>query len=118
MLYLVQAAAAKAAIILAIAGLVNVSWRSASAAARHLVWTLAVTAALAIPAIGVAISSFNAPHIEVPVWSAPAPMLAPHPAAEPIVQTASPEAPSIIAAHNDNSIIEKAASEIAAPVVT
>lgn len=117
-LELVGAAAAKAAIILAIAGLVNVSWRSASAAARHLVWTLAVTAALAIPAIGVAISSFNAPHIEVPVWSPPAPMLAPQPAAEPIVQTASPEAPSIIAAHNDNSITEKPASEIAAPVVT
>lgn len=69
LLDLVGAAAVKAAVILAIAGLVSVSWRSASAAARHLVWTVAVVSALAIPAIGAAISRFNAPHFEVEVWA-------------------------------------------------
>jgi beta-lactamase regulating signal transducer with metallopeptidase domain len=68
-LNLIGTAALKAAVILAIAGFVNVLWRSASAAARHLVWTLAVCAALAIPAIGATISRLNAPHIEVPAWT-------------------------------------------------
>ena len=69
LLSIIAMAAVKAAVILAIAGCVNIAWRSASAAARHLVWTLAVSAALAIPAIGVAIGRFNAPRIEVPVWT-------------------------------------------------
>ncbi len=83
-LSLIGTAAIKAAVILAIAGLVNIVWRSASAAARHLVWTLAVSAALAIPAIGAAIGRLNAPHIEVPVWTRAAidpipPVVAPAP---------------------------------------
>jgi beta-lactamase regulating signal transducer with metallopeptidase domain len=82
----VGAAAIKAAVILAIAGLVNVAWRSASAAARHLVWTLAVSAALAVPAIGTVIARMNAPRIEVPVWSGaiglPAATLTQFPAAQ------------------------------------
>jgi len=69
LLSLVASAAVKGAVILAIAGLVSVVWRSASAAARHLVWTLGVSAALAIPAIGAAISRLNAPHLEMRVWN-------------------------------------------------
>src|SRR5215208_2662176 len=65
---LVSGAALKAAVILAIAGLVTLAWRSASAAARHLVWTVAVTASLAVPALAIAIARLNAPHIEIPVW--------------------------------------------------
>src|SRR4029079_12818268 len=95
LLDLVAAAAAKAAVILAIAGLVNVSWRSASAAARHLVWTVAVISALAIPAIGIAISRLNAPHIEVDVWAPPAPIVMQHNAPDPV---ASPAAPATTAA--------------------
>lgn len=68
-LSLIGTAAVKAAVILSIAGCVNIAWRSASAAARHLVWTLAVLAALAIPAIGITIARFDAPRIEVPVWT-------------------------------------------------
>jgi beta-lactamase regulating signal transducer with metallopeptidase domain len=110
MLDLVAGAAVKAAIILAIAGLVNVCWRSASAAARHLVWTLAVTGALAIPAIGTAISRFNAPHIEVAVWTPPAPIAAQHANVDPIVARSTPS-PRVTS-------VEKSAIETAAPVVT
>ena len=110
MLDLVGGAAVKAAIILAIAGLVNVSWRSASAAARHLVWTLAVTAALAIPAIGVTISRFNAPHIEVPVWTPPAPIAAQPLNADPV---APPSAPSARVTPQEKSGIGTAAPVVA-----
>ena len=93
---LVGSAAVKAAVILAIAGLVSIAWRSASAASRHLVWTLGVSAALAIPAIGAAISRFNAPHIEMRVWNdvVNPPMFAPTApisgSSDPAVADASP----------------------------
>lgn len=90
-------AAVKAAAILAIAGLVTVAWRSASAATRHLIWTLAVCTSLSVPAINIAIARFNAPRIKVPVWAA-APVVAPSaivhtpvaPASEPVVTPAEP----------------------------
>ena len=64
-------AAIKAAVILALASLVNIGWRSASAAARHLVWTIAVTSALAVPLLAIAITRLNAPRIEIPAWTPP-----------------------------------------------
>ena len=65
------AAAIKAAFILGLAALVTASWRRASAASRHLVWTLAVATALAVPAISVAISMLDAPQIEIAAWPEP-----------------------------------------------
>ena len=62
-------AAIKAALMLAIAGLITSSWRSASAASRHLVWTLAVAASLAIPAISATIAKLDAPRIEITAWT-------------------------------------------------
>ena len=69
LLIFVGTAALKGAVILAIAGLVNVTWRSASAASRHLVWTIGVTAALALPLLTEVIQRTNGPKIEVRAWS-------------------------------------------------
>ncbi|HZJ00081.1 MAG TPA: M56 family metallopeptidase, partial [Gemmatimonadaceae bacterium] len=109
LLDLVAAAAVKAAVILAIAGLVNVLWRSASAAARHLVWTVAVIGALAIPAIGIAISRLNAPHIEVDVWVPPAPIVVQHSAPDPV---ALPAAPATTPASSDDNAVESDAPAV------
>jgi beta-lactamase regulating signal transducer with metallopeptidase domain len=65
----VGTAALKGAGIISLAGLVTVAWRSASAAARHLIWTVAVVTALMLPALGVAIQRMNAPRIEIPSWT-------------------------------------------------
>ena len=65
----VGTAALRGAGIISLAGLVTVAWRSASAAARHLIWTVAVVTALILPALGVAIQRMNAPRIEIPSWS-------------------------------------------------
>jgi HEAT repeat protein/beta-lactamase regulating signal transducer with metallopeptidase domain len=48
-------AIAKATILLAAAGLVSFALRHASAAARHLVWTLALTSALVLPVLSFAL---------------------------------------------------------------
>lgn len=69
LLSFIGTAALKGTIILAVAGLVTIVWRSASAAARHLVWTVAVCSALGIPLIGAAIKSLDAPRIEITTWS-------------------------------------------------
>jgi beta-lactamase regulating signal transducer with metallopeptidase domain len=66
---LLGGAAVKAAVILAIAGLVAVAWRRGSAASRHLVWTLGVAASLAIPAMSAAIAKLGAPRIEIAAWT-------------------------------------------------
>ncbi|MEP6506928.1 MAG: M56 family metallopeptidase [Gemmatimonadales bacterium] len=62
-------ASIKSAAILAIAGLVNATWRGSSASARHLVWTIGVASALAIPALGVIVARTNAPVVRVAVWT-------------------------------------------------
>jgi beta-lactamase regulating signal transducer with metallopeptidase domain len=61
----------KGTVILGLAALITIVWRSASAAGRHLVWTLAVTASLALPLVAAAIYRVNAPRIEIDVWPAP-----------------------------------------------
>ena len=71
-LNLVGGAALKAAIILGIAGIVTITWRSASASAKHLIWTAGVVASLAIPPLTIAIARLDAPRIEVAAWTAPA----------------------------------------------
>jgi beta-lactamase regulating signal transducer with metallopeptidase domain len=68
LLIFIGTAALKGTVILGIAGLVNVSWRSASAASRHLVWTIGVTAALALPIISGVIQRANVPRIEIAAW--------------------------------------------------
>ena len=64
-------AGARATLLLALAGLASVGLKRASAAARHLVWTLGTVGALALPVLG----SF-APAWELPLfpgeWRAPA----------------------------------------------
>jgi len=62
-------AALKGAVILAIAGLVNASWRSASASTRHLVWTIGVGLALTLPLLSAGIQQLGAPRIEIAGWS-------------------------------------------------
>ena len=65
----VGTAALKAAVILAIAGLVTASWRSASASARHLVWTIGVASALTLPLLSAVIQRVGAPRIEIAAWN-------------------------------------------------
>jgi beta-lactamase regulating signal transducer with metallopeptidase domain len=85
-------AALKAGVILAIAGLVTVVWRSASAAAKHLVWTVAVAASLAVPALTTLLSRLDTPRIEVASLKTAAPRDATV-MPEPVVhQAAQPQA--------------------------
>jgi beta-lactamase regulating signal transducer with metallopeptidase domain len=82
---IVGGAAVKAGVILAIASLVNLAWRSASAAAKHLVWTIGVISALAVPLLAIAINRLGAPRIEIAAWAKAIP-----------ATEASPEAPAAI----------------------
>lgn len=66
LLQFVAAASLKGFVILALAWLVNAVWRSSSASARHLVWTVAMASALVLPVIIVAISRLDAPRIPIP----------------------------------------------------
>ena len=63
-------AVAKASVILAVTALVAVALRRASASARHLVWSLGLLSALAIPALSVAL-----PRWELPIVTIAAPAL-------------------------------------------
>lgn len=58
-------AVAKATILLATAGLLSVVLRRRSAAARHLVWTLALLGALVLPALSIALPRWQVGLIEV-----------------------------------------------------
>ena len=137
-LNVVAVAALKAGVILAIAGLVNLAWRSASAAARHLVWTVAVAASLAVPALTIALSQLDAPRIEVSAWtparaaihpSSFVPAVAAHPEPlatvaensrpvfEPIVQRPSSEVSLHDASRPEIQVLESAAPpSVPAPV--
>jgi beta-lactamase regulating signal transducer with metallopeptidase domain len=66
LLSLVAGAALKATGILAVAAVVTAAWRTASASARHLVWAVAVTAALLLPFAAAAVSSLGAPRVAIP----------------------------------------------------
>lgn len=72
------AASVKSAAILALAGFVTTAWRGSSASARHLVWTIGVTSALFVPALGALASRWNAPAIHVPVWTPASAVEEPH----------------------------------------
>jgi beta-lactamase regulating signal transducer with metallopeptidase domain len=74
----IGAAAMKATAILGIAGIVTTMWRSSSAAARHLVWTLAVISAVTLPLLTLLVQRTGAPSIEIAAWKTPA---------EPVVST-------------------------------
>jgi len=105
------AAALKAGLILAIAGLVTVVWRSASAAAKHLVWTVAVAASLAVPVLTTLLSRLDAPRIEVtalttaPVQAAtimPDPIV--HQVPQPQPDAAVPMRPATLSAMDNSSL--------------
>lgn len=66
-LAILAAAAVKATLILAFAGLLTAFWRTASASARHLVWTIAVASALILPLAAVAMAKLGAPRLAVPL---------------------------------------------------
>src|SRR5258706_11048829 len=58
-------AALKSFVIFAVAGAINAAWRKSSAASRHLIWTAAVCAAIAVPAIGVMLPQWKMPSVAV-----------------------------------------------------
>src|SRR3990170_7651280 len=66
---LAVSAAVKSAVILALAGLIAASWRSGSAAARHLVWTIGVVSALVLPVAGVIYAWAGGPRIPISMWT-------------------------------------------------
>jgi beta-lactamase regulating signal transducer with metallopeptidase domain len=102
-------AALKGTIILAVAGLVTIAWRSASAAARHLVWTVAVCAALGIPVIGAVINSLDAPRIEITTWNEIVPPEAP--------ASSAPSADAHVSAPAIAAVTEGAATPVEAPTM-
>lgn len=83
----VLTAALKGTAILAGAAMITMTWRSASAAAKHLVWTIAVALTLALPLIGAAMKRVNAPAIEVTTWT-PATV-----AVQPVVEQKAQDVP-------------------------
>ena len=94
---LLGGAAIKAAFILALAALVTLSWRRASAASRHFVWTLAVAASLAVPAISAAIARLDAPRIEIAAWTEqPALPQAPDPIPPSLSQSSETDAAPVV----------------------
>jgi beta-lactamase regulating signal transducer with metallopeptidase domain len=66
-LSILGAAAVKATLILAFAGLLTAFWRTASASARHLVWTIAVASALILPLAAVGMAKLGTPRLAVPL---------------------------------------------------
>jgi beta-lactamase regulating signal transducer with metallopeptidase domain len=58
-------AVAKASVILAVTALVAVALRRASASARHLVWSLGLLSALAVPALSVALPRWELPIVTI-----------------------------------------------------
>jgi beta-lactamase regulating signal transducer with metallopeptidase domain len=85
-------AAIKAAVILGAAGVTTLSWRSASAATKHFIWTAAVSASLAVPLLSLVLSRFDAPKIEVAAWTPePAPVVE-SPRVQEIVSAPAPAA--------------------------
>src|SRR5215203_2384037 len=71
------AAALKGSAILLAAALVNSFWRSASAAARHLVWTVGIASALTLPLLSAVIDRIGAPRLEIQAWAPPPAAVAP-----------------------------------------
>ena len=57
---------AKALVLLGAAGLASLALRRASASARHLVWTLALLGALAVPALSIALPRWQVPLVTIP----------------------------------------------------
>ena len=66
-------AVAKATILLATAGLCSVVLRRGSAAARHLIWTLALLSALVLPVLSIALPKWQLPLIQFPASSSQLP---------------------------------------------
>ena len=66
-LSILGAAAVKATLILAFAGLLTAFWRTASASTRHLIWTIAVASALILPLAAVGVSKLGSPRLAVPL---------------------------------------------------
>lgn len=58
-------AALKSFVIFAVAGAINAAWRKSSAASRHLIWTSAVCAAIAVPVIGALLPQWKMSSVEV-----------------------------------------------------
>src|SRR5688500_11079293 len=58
-------AVAKASVILAVTALAAVALRRASASARHLVWSLGLLSALAVPALSVALPRWELPIVTI-----------------------------------------------------
>ena len=58
-------AALKSFVIFSVAGAINAAWRKSSAASRHLIWTSAVCAAIAVPVIGSMLPQWKMPSVEV-----------------------------------------------------
>ena len=83
LLILAGSVALKGGVILVVAAVVNAAWRTASAAARHLVWTLAVSASLVLPIVIATIARIDGPRIEIGTWLPQAP-------AAPVAQEVDP----------------------------
>src|SRR5205814_9778950 len=97
-------AALKSFVIFAVAGAINAAWRKSSAASRHLIWTAAVCAAIAVPVIGVTLPQWKMPSVAV---ARPAALVesAPTINEEPIARP-STKPPEIIAAPIEQPSLE------------
>src|SRR5688500_6946695 len=100
-------AAAKASVILAIAALAAVALRRASASARHLVWSLGLLSALAVPALSVALPRWELPIVRVAATSTTEwlpPSGGSEPAIKRSVNLASPNLPPEGGSHSDRVV--------------
>jgi beta-lactamase regulating signal transducer with metallopeptidase domain len=120
-LSILGAAAVKATLVLAFAGLLTAFWRTASASARHLVWTVAVASALILPLAAVAMSKLGAPRLAVPVRMPVATItadIAPANVSEPVVIEQSPAdiGEPVLAAATESTVSESLPSPVTAEI--
>lgn len=106
--------ALKGTVVLAAAGLATLALRRASAAARHLVWTLAFAGLLALPVLGVAV-----PRWQIPILPAREALpLIPAASAEPVREAAAVAAAQPISpAALETAPAPRPAPPVAAPAV-
>jgi HEAT repeat protein/beta-lactamase regulating signal transducer with metallopeptidase domain len=102
----------KVTMVLTIAGLATLALGRASAALRHLVWTLALTSALLLPVLSVALPRWQLPVIKL---ASQAPVTA---AATSNVNAAMPEPPSLSSARHASPGTVRRDATAPAPAIT
>ncbi len=100
-------AALKSFVIFAVAGAINAAWRRSSAASRHLIWTSAVCAAIAVPVVGSMLPQWKMRSVEVARPAAFVEASTPIPISEELIARPSSKQPEIVVRQIEQSSSER-----------